>query len=132
MDKTKKIIAAFGDIDFTNPFWEKYVASDIEDMKRGVRDNELQVIAFYDETGKVIFYAVYETDISYDGGLHVFALCGNILRLGAFITAFFEGMARHLGKRQVTFCTKRRAIEIFARKLGYRENEFGDFEKRVA
>ncbi len=115
----------------THKFWEKYKASSLDDIKLGVKNEELFPIAFYDEKGTVLFYSIVDF-YSYSDGVHVHALCGNILRLASFISEFFCGLALHRKKSRVTFCTKRTAIEKAADKLGYAENAFGDFEKRIA
>ncbi|MGH7237179.1 MAG: hypothetical protein ACREGF_01445, partial [Candidatus Saccharimonadales bacterium] len=89
-------------------------------------------VTFKDDKNNVLFFGLYDLDGFYVDGLHVHSLCGNFGKHGGFCTSFFEGVAKHLSKKRVTFCTKFRMIEKMALRLGYFENQFGDMEKRVA
>ena len=98
----------------------------------GQREKNTVPVTFMNEQGETIFVSQFDLDDFYPDALHVRLLQGNFLRHYRFIDAFFTGLALHLGKKRVTFCTVRRAVKKFGDKMGYGLNSFGDLEKAVA
>lgn len=128
----KKIIAAIGNCDFYNRFFDTISTDMWREMKKAVDDKVSETVTFYDEKGRVIFIALFDLNDFYKDGLHVRLLIGNFLKYYEFVNLYFMGLAKYYGKNRVSFKTVRPTMKKFGEMLHCRLNEYGDYEKRVA
>ena len=131
MEKIQKIIAVIGEADFEHMFFKGIEPADILAAKSMIEKGVSFPVTFYDGEGKILFYAVFDHNDFYPDALHVNILTGHFLRFHQFFASFCFGLAKHHGKKKVTFKTKKRVVRNYAVVMGFEANQYGDYERAV-
>lgn len=128
---TPKIIAVIGEADFKHEFFSHLKAYEMDEILDAVERGLSVPITFLNEKNEVLFFSTFDPNDFYKDGLHVHLLVGKFLRFYKFIDIFYQGLAKYLGKKRVTYCTKKRAVFNLGQMMGYQVNNYGDLEKAI-